>query len=87
MRAKAKNLKKLDIAFRILEGMNKRLTMEPCRHPIKLLAKNIRIFLKEGHLASNPDAATRVEKVVYCANPTCEHVFSVTYHGAKLNVA
>jgi len=60
-----------------------RIQPQPCQHKEIDVATDVRIFIKDGHLATphDNDVTTLADKVVFCANSTCEHVFEVQFHG------
>jgi len=86
MRALGTTAKKVAIAARILQRWMWRIQIQPCQHEDIDVATNVRIFIKDGHLATphDNDVTTLADRVVFCARPSCEKVFEVEYHGVKL---
>lgn len=87
-RALGRNLRKADTAFAMLKGMlSRRIPHETtCNHAQRDIARDVRIFIKDGHLASPKalDSTLWADHVIFCANPCCEHVFEVKYRGFKV---
>lgn len=87
MKASGRTLQQSAKALRLLKAwMLRRIPFDHCQHRDVDVATNVHIFIKDGHLATphDDDVTLLADKVVFCANPTCEHVFEVQWHGFKL---
>ncbi len=83
MRALGSTARNVAVAARILQRWMWKIQPQPCQHKQINVATDVRIFIKDNHLATprDNDVTTLADKVVFCASPTCEHVFEVQFHG------